>query len=94
MIDVENGNECVICYEFTMNKTICDHIICKICITKLDKCAVCRKAFPHVSQEAIDELNIRIRHINHAILYCCISTSFGMLMIVVFLILYYQIEHL
>ena len=34
---------CCICYEPSSNKTQCNHIICKDCMTKIDKCAMCRQ---------------------------------------------------
>ena len=96
MSEIENATECTICYEHTTNKTECDHIICKTCMTKINKCAVCRKEFTVIvtSQEFIDDLNRRVRYINRVMICCCISTSFGLLMIVVFLMLYYQIKNL
>ena len=79
MIDIENATECTICYEHTMNRTECDHIICETCMTKIDKCAVCRKDFAviHVSQERINELQTQLQYVNNAILFCIISVSFG-----------------
>lgn len=35
--------ECVVCYEECKTKTICNHIVCKSCYTKLKTCPYCRK---------------------------------------------------
>ena len=86
MIDVENSTECVICYEHTMNKTICSHIICKNCMKRLEKCAVCRKDFFVSSQEAIDDLNRRIRYINTIMICCSFVVLLGLVIILTIII--------
>jgi hypothetical protein len=41
--------DCVVCFEKTLDRTICNHAVCKNCVNQLRKneCPYCRKAFPH-----------------------------------------------
>ena len=48
--------ECNICYEDTTNITECKHIICNECMTKINKCAVCRYIF--IQQKQITDNNL------------------------------------
>ena len=35
--------DCCICFEKTDHKTECDHVVCKKCLFKIDKCPICRE---------------------------------------------------
>lgn len=58
----ESNECCTVCYEKCTKKTICNHLLCETCFTKLTtkQCPICR----HVLTKQIDVLDVLIEEMN------------------------------
>lgn len=37
-----DNETCVVCFGHTQNRTVCAHVVCRICIYELKECPICR----------------------------------------------------